>query len=67
MKYYKAHSQPGRLSDILGPWHREYGVIPGMAPAQDVYSFAADPDRSSDRLYMTIKNPSKAYRNAYSQ
>lgn len=45
--------------------HREHGVIPGCVPAHDIWVFAEDPARDPDRLYMTIKNPSKPYRPAY--
>lgn len=45
--------------------HRERGTIPGMVPAQDIWVFNEDPNRDPDRLYMTIKNPSKPYRPAY--
>lgn len=45
--------------------HRERGTIPGCVPAYDIYSFNEDPDRDPDRLYMTIKNPSKPSRPNY--
>ena len=47
--------------------HRRDKSIPGMLPAQDVWVFASDDTRDPDRVYMTIKSPSKGYRNAYSQ
>lgn len=65
MQYYKRHEGGARLCDILGVSHRTRGTIPGMVPAQDIWVFAEDPARDPDRLYMTIKNPSKPYRPAY--
>lgn len=63
--YYKS----GRLlmQSNVNVTHRAKGNIPGMVPAHDVWTFAEDNTRDPDRLYMTIKNPSKVYRNAYSQ
>ena len=48
-----------------GTFHRAIGDIPGCVPAHDIWVFAEDPARNPDRLYMTIKNPSKPYRPAY--
>jgi hypothetical protein len=45
--------------------HRHDYSNHGMLPAQDIFIFAPDPARDPDRLYMTIKNPSKPYRPAY--
>ncbi len=45
--------------------HRKLGTIPGCVPAHDIWVFAEDPARDPDRLYMTIKNPCKAYRPMY--
>lgn len=71
MQYYKK-SDGMRLGEILliatgsnRVKHRHDGSIPGMVPAQDIWVFAEDPSRDPDRLYMTIKNPSKPYRPAY--
>lgn len=62
MQYYKK-SEPERITvDTIA---REPGVIHGMLPAQDIWVFNEDPARDPDRLYMTIKNPSKPYRPAY--
>lgn len=61
--YYKS----GRLlmQSNINVTHRAKGTIPGVVPAQDIWVFAEDPSRDPDRLYMTIKNPSKPYRPAY--
>lgn len=59
---YPANSEP----PFHRVTHRHDRTIPGILPAQDVWVFADNPERDPDRLYMTIKNPSKSYRNAYS-
>lgn len=59
---YPANSEPP-LHKVT---HRHDRTIPGILPAQDVWVFADNPERDPNRLYMTIKNPSKSYRNAYS-
>lgn len=65
MQYYRKSGVPafGTLYHVIT---RNDHSIPGMVPAQDVWIFAEDDTRDPDRLYMTIKNPSKSYRNAYS-
>jgi hypothetical protein len=60
-RYWKFHSQYPKNFKI----HRVPGHIPGMLPAQDVHVYAVDPDRDPDRLYLTIKNPSKPYHNKF--
>lgn len=59
---YPANSEP----PFHKVTHRHDRTIPGILPAQDVWVFADNPERDPNRLYMTIKNPSKSYRNAYS-
>lgn len=73
MKYYNRREDSGlTLAELLlrqiNPrvTVRFDKSIPGMLPAKDVWVFAEDSDRDPDRVYMTIKNPSKSYRNAYS-
>jgi hypothetical protein len=66
-KYYTHHSRYPANSEqpFHKVTHRHDRTIPGMVPAQDVWTFNEDPARDPDRLYMTIKNPSKPYRTAY--
>lgn len=77
MQYYKKSNafidNGPTLGDILERalarrgrvWTRDDKSIPGCVPAQDIWVFNDDPARDPDRLYMTIKNPSKPYRPAY--
>ncbi len=68
-RYYKHHSRYPHNDNapLHKVTHRNDHSIPGMLPARDVWVFAEDSTRDPDRVYMTIKNPSKSYRNAYSQ
>lgn len=61
MQYYK------KSSDLPHGYvtHRAGRTIPGCVPAHDIWVFHEDSTRDPDRLYMTIKNPSKPYRPAY--
>lgn len=65
--YYRHHSRfpSNEEQPLYHVIHRHDCSIPGMVPAQDIWVFAEDPARDPDRLYMTIKNPSKPYRTAY--
>ncbi len=71
MQYYRKSKEAQEFSDMVNALcdprttHRKWGTIPGMVPAQDIWVFAEDPARDPDRLYMTIKNPCKAYRPMY--
>ncbi len=65
MQYYKRSEHMSFVAKGKGVIHRHNRTIPGMVPAQDIWVFAEDPARDPDRLYMTIKNPSKPYRPAY--
>ena len=68
MQYYRRGITLGDILSVATNPHiktRKHGTIPGCVPAHDIWVFAEDPTRDPDRLYMTIKNPCKAYRPMY--
>ena len=65
MQYYQRSRFPFVEEETLRVTHRFDRSIPGCVPAHDIWIFNDDPARDPDRLYMTIKNPSKPYRPSY--
>lgn len=66
MQYYKrGYPTISSILHSVNATARNDKSIPGCVPAHDIWVFAEDPTRDPDRLYMTIKNPCKAYRPMY--